>query len=368
MKETLLKKTMKHLSLTLAAVMLLCAPVFYFLTTRFYAEDLIDVVEDYRMTGKIEDDLDLEQDVIEGMMLQYILIASVISVTVFFTTRRLTKRLWKTFDDTLGKIEHFKLGKDKIPEFAHTDIREFARLNETLAKLLHRNIDSYKIQKEFTENASHELQTPIAIIRADLDMLLQEDLNARELKIVDNMYDVTRRLEQLNHSLLLLAKIENSQYEEKEHIVLHDFIQMLLPEYAKIYTNSITLTSCNGLDISANKALLETLVNNLAINALRNTTAGIPVEMSINRKTLSISNMSETGGLDRKTLFSRFNNRTCNKSGNGLGLAIVKQICDYYGWDITYTYDKGRHTFTVAFGQDTNKKALTCDKGKGFRL
>lgn len=357
MKETLLKKTMVRLSMTMAAVMLLCAPVFYFLTTRFYAEDLIDVVEEYRMTGKIDDNLDLERDVIEGLMLQYILVVSVISLTMFITTRHLTKNLWRPFNDTLRKIEAFKLGKDKLPKFEKTGIKEFDDLNETLTKLLQHNIDSYKIQKEFTENASHELQTPIAIIRADLDLLLQEDLHVRELEIVDNMYDVTTKLERLNRSLLLLAKIKNSQYEKTSDIMLDDFIRRLMPNYAKIFSSGIALTCNDSPCISANKDLLETLLNNLIINALRNTNENTPVEIHIGDKTLSISNVSAIAALDPATLFNRFNNHTSNKNGNGLGLAIVKQICDHYGWDIAYTYMKCRHTFTVTFANNVKDKS-----------
>ncbi len=348
--NTLLYKTMRQLALCLVAILVLCAPVFYFLTTRFYSEDLMEIVEQYNTTGKIDTDIDLMKDVAVGITLQYIETAIVISIAVMITMRRSTKKIWKPFDDTLKKIEAFRLGKDNAPEFTQTDISEFQRLNTALTNLIKRDISSYKVQKEFTENASHELQTPIAIIRSDLDMLLQENLTEKESELVGNMYDVTKRLEHLNRSLLLLAKIENNQYEEKEEIQLGDFVKSLLPDYDRLFSTGVILVLQSQPTVCVNRTLLQVLVNNLVVNALRNSDNNIPVNILLTNNSMEITNHSTQAKLDESTLFSRFNNPTRQKRGNGLGLAIVKQICDHYKWDIRYSYADNKHTFTVNLG------------------
>lgn len=345
--NTLLYKTMRQLALCLVAILVLCAPVFYFLTTRFYSEDLMEIIEQYNTTGKIDTDIDLMKDVAVGITLQYIETAIVISIAVMITMRRSTKKIWKPFDDTLKKIEAFRLGKDNAPEFTQTDISEFQRLNTALTNLIKRDISSYKVQKEFTENASHELQTPIAIIRSDLDMLLQENLTEKESELVGNMYDVTKRLEHLNRSLLLLAKIENNQYEEKEEIQLGEFVKSLLPDYDRLFSTGVVLVLQSQPTVCVNRTLLQVLVNNLVVNALRNSDNNIPVNILLTNNSMEITNHSAQAKLDETTLFSRFNNPTRQKRGNGLGLAIVKQICDHYKWDIRYSYADNKHTFTV---------------------
>lgn len=120
--------------------------------------------------------------------------------------RFITHRLWLPFDDTLQKTEQFNLAQSAVPQFQKTEIKEFARLNNSLAKLMQKDKEIYRIQKEFTENASHELQTPISIIRSKLDLLMQEELDERSMSLVSDLYDLNTRMEHLNRNLLLLAK------------------------------------------------------------------------------------------------------------------------------------------------------------------
>jgi signal transduction histidine kinase len=347
--KTLINRTMARLTICLVGILLLCMPLFYYLTTRFYAEDLIDVVDAYRSGKKIDENIDLESDVVVGLTIQYGLIALVIGAGVVITMRLVTRKIWQPFNTTLSKVESFKLGKDNVPEFPPTDIYEFNRLNTTLTHLLQRNTTSYKVRKEFSENASHELQTPIAIIRSDLDMLLQEDLNEKESELIGDIYDVTRRLEQLYRSLLVLAKIENNQYEEVENVSLPAFIDNMLPQYNKLYKIPIHYHQQGDLTVRANHSLLGIVFNNLVVNALRNAAPETIVDVSTDDKSLSVTNESMTGQLDEAHLFSRFNQMGVSEGGHGLGLALVKQACDHYQWDVTYLFDDHRHTFQVTF-------------------
>ncbi len=350
--KSLQNKSITQFTICLVGILLLAAPLFYLITDKYYAEELDDVIE-CAQQGKPIEKLDLEQDILVGVMIQYGLIAIILGVSITLTMRFITRKLWKPFDETLAKIESFKLGTDNIPTFNDTDIKEFKRLNESLSDLISRDTNSYKIQKEFTENASHELQTPIAIIRTNLDLLLQENLNEKESALVQNMYDVTTRIGKLNRSLLLLAKIENNQYEEKEDVDIEKFITNTIPQYANMYSESINFTVEDGADthIKANRSLVEILINNLIINALRHNVAGENVMVVCKGNSLSVVNKAVDGSLDRNVIYGRFNNPHHNQKGNGLGLAIVKEICDYYNWQIEYSYKDSSHCFTVVFFQ-----------------
>lgn len=88
---------------------------------------------------------------------------------------------------------------------------------------MHKSLDSYRVQKEFTENASHELQTPLAIFQSKLDLLLQQqELTESQAEIIQDLYQMTSRISRLNRNLLLLAKIDNAQFAKSENI--SDFI------------------------------------------------------------------------------------------------------------------------------------------------
>ena len=209
--KSLLHKTLSQFLVCTVAIFILTTPLFFLLTKYFYAEDMIDIIEAVQLGTSIPH-IDLERDIMVGMMLQFLLIFLVLSLALFIMMRFITHRLWLPFDDTLQKTEQFNLAQSVVPQFQKTEIKEFARLNNSLAKLMQQDKEIYRIQKEFTENASHELQTPISIIRSKLDLLMQEELDERSMNLVSDLYDLNTRMEHLNRNLLLLAKIENSQY------------------------------------------------------------------------------------------------------------------------------------------------------------
>lgn len=348
---SLSRKTLTQFILCVVVLLLLATPLFYLLTKWFFAEDMIDIIEAVNH-GQPIPPLDLEEDILEGMALQFCLIALLLAVGIVLTMRFISYRLWKPFDETLRLVRNFRLEDGKLPNFPKTDVTEFDILNRVLAALLQNTLTSYRSQKEFTENASHELQTPLAVFQAKLDLLLQQsDLTERQAEIIQGLYEEANRLSRLSRNLLLLAKIDNRQYERMETINLADFLAKVLPPLRNVAGDMAIKTEMEykGTPVKANRALLESLVNNLVVNAVRHNRHDGEIVLRLAGSALTISNTSDEPALDETLIFNRFYRPSEKVKGNGLGLAIVKAICDYHGWAVGYRYLDGRHHFTVRF-------------------
>lgn len=351
--KSLLSKSMSQFALCTAVIFALTAPLFYLLTKHFYAEDMIDIVEAVER-GQGIPPIDLEQDIMAGMMLQFLLIFLVVSLSLFITMRFVTRRLWHPFNDTLCKTEQFNLAQDVLPRFAPTDISEFTRLNRSLERLMRKDSEAYRIQKEFTENASHELQTPLAVIRGKLDLLMQKELTESQMRLVSDLYGLTMRMGHLNRSLLLLAKIDNAQYATTEEVDVAALLSGSLPLYdALLDGSSIRVDDRRAsphATVCANAVLLECLLKNLVVNAIRHSASGSEVLVIVDDDSLTVSNVAADGQpLDREKLFCRFHSGNVPKKGNGLGLAIVKAVCDLHHWTVAYRFEEGTHCFYVCF-------------------
>lgn len=355
-RRSLLSKTLTQFAVCAIACFVLTAPLFYMLTRYYYAEDLIEVVQSVEQGRGVPSSIDLEEDVVEGIMLQYVLVFAVISIALFITLRFATRRLWRPFDDTLRKAELFNLAQGDIPDFEPTDIKEFDRLNQSIGTLMTKDRDAFRIQKEFTENASHELQTPLAVVRSKLDLLMLQDLSANQMAIVSDLYDLTQRMGHLNRNLLLLAKIENARPASALDLV--DVVATIsgsLSNYEAMQGGAalrlVDRRTAPEVKVRANAYLLECLVKNLVVNAIRHSESGAEVVVEVSDSGLVVSNASADGkALDGGTLFCRFRTGDVRSKGNGLGLAIVKAICDFHRWAVSYEFVGGRHVFRVCYG------------------
>ena len=351
MKSLLNKNLIQFVSLMLV-ILVLATPLFYLLTKNYYAEDMMDAITRISKGEKLEPS-DLEADIVDGMVIQFVLIFAVISLSMLLVMRFLTRRLWKPFDHTLQKIERFNLDSSDIPQFQNNGTLEFERLNRSVEQLMRKDKETYKSQKEFTENASHELQTPISVLQTKLDLLMQEELNQRQADLVSDMYNICNRLSRLNKNLLLLTKIENSQYSQVETIELVSFVNRRIAIYSDLNAGGgkVMLDKASTMaSISANIPLFESMLDNLVVNAMRHKKDNADIIISVNNNYLSVINEGvEPITLDKNKLFKRFSNIGERNRGNGLGLSIVKAICDYHHWTIDYQFVDGRHTFIVKF-------------------
>lgn len=264
--------------------------------------------------------------------------------------KRLSNKLWQPFRNTLHQLKTFNLNSQTAIAFEKSNTLEFEELNEALTKLIENNIDAYKTQKEFTENASHELQTPLAIIKNKLDLLLQKDaLTERQYQLTEDINKSLNRISRINKNLLLLTKIDNHQFNEKEMVNLSTVLQQALTSFEAHFTDkNLQLHTQISPDVSVNgnRTLIEILVNNLLLNAIKYTADGGTVHITLQDTRLSIANTG-TQSLHQEKLFQRFAKISHESAGTGLGLAIVQQICWVHQWTINYRFADNLHHFSI---------------------
>lgn len=286
---------------------------------------------------------------IAGITLLFFLI---LVIGLLFLNRRLSFRLWKPFRSTLSKLKTFNLNNQTPIVFEKSDTFEFEELNIALGKLLEHNISVYKTQKEFTENASHELQTPLAIIKSKLDLLLQkETVTDRQYQIIEEINRALTRITRINKNLLLLAKIENHQFDDNEMINISQLTDQCLEPF-KEHSNNKNITIQADIDsniiIDGNKTLIEILLNNLLLNAIRHNLQNGTIKIFLSKKEWVVSNSGNIP-LNSPTLFRRFAKTSNESAGSGLGLAIIKQICNRHNWTINYQFIDNSHNFSIRF-------------------
>jgi two-component system sensor histidine kinase ArlS len=283
----------------------------------------------------------------------FTLMILILLIGLFIITRRLSITLWRPFYETLKQIEQFEIDKGSSPKLAFSHIEEFNRLNLALNKLIERNTIIYKSQKEFIENAAHELQTPIAIFKGKLETLLQRpDVTEGQFEILDKLNDTTIRLNRLNKNLLLLSKIGSRQYNIPESVVLNDVIENQMDFFKEqAAAKHIEINTALGENsvVNSNLFLTEILIKNLFLNAINHNIENGSINIMLNKKSLVFSNTGEPRSLQTDKLFERFSKVNPSSKGNGLGLSIIKKIVDNNDWEVEYHFTENMHSFEIRF-------------------
>ncbi len=302
----------------------------------------------------------LETHEIVESILQSLLIVFVLMVVVFYlTSSYLSKRLWRPFYNTLQQLNNFEVDHSKGLVLLASRIEEFETLNKAIIDLTGRTRTTFLNQKQFIENASHEMQTPLAITQSKLELLIEDPgLTEPQSEIVQTLINTTQRLTRLNKTLLLLSKIENLQFLEKESVPLKPLVEEILLNFEEQQGNlKIHVFSEINPDIAldANRTLVDLLLTNLIKNAFFHNIQNGSIHIQANHDRLSISNTSGGEAIPQEKLFQRFYKQSVNKESWGLGLAMVKKICDMHLWKIFYSKTGAQHEFTVHFHSGTRK-------------
>lgn len=287
------------------------------------------------------------------ILIAWIAVVMILATLILFLliNSQLLTQIWNPFYRSLELIQEFKVDETVPPPFPDTRIDEFRLMNAHFAKAAENASRDYRNLKEFSENASHELQTPLAIIRSNLDLLTQEGMTERQSVLLQGVYASVRKMSRLQESLLLLTKIDNRQFTGIDNIridvLIRDkvfYLQELL--HARNLSCSLDLRE---VSFPANRELLDILLNNLFSNAIRHNVPGGDIYVLLEGSSFVIRNTGSSDALDSHRIFRRFYKSLGQTDNIGLGLSIIKQICDSNAMTVEYAFSEGKHSFRVSW-------------------
>lgn len=274
-------------------------------------------------------------------------------LVIMYINKKMAGFLWAPFRATMQQLGEYDItGNNSLALEKETGITEFNELNAGLTTLIERNRRAYLNQKQFVENASHEMQTPLSIIRSKLELLInQREITEDSAHLLADITDANDRLSEMNKNLLLLAKIENNQFPERRQVDVKKLLYKTIESYRLQYQQDFPLINIKAENITAeaNYSLMEILVGNLIKNAVLHNVADGWVKISLSGAGITISNSGPAITVNPTLLFNRFSKGSNAAKSTGLGLSLVQQICQLYGFKPSYTYNEGVHTVTILF-------------------
>ena len=251
-------------------------------------------------------------------------------------------------------LDSYHPGVNPKPINNPTRVTEFKRLNVALQSAIDRSEQMLERQTQFIGNASHELQTPLAIIGNRVEWLLDESKLTDEQAM--ELYKINKTLSRavrLNKTLLLLTKIENSQFIETSQVDLVAIVSETVESLSEIYISrqiKFTTDLPSKFEVQMNESLASTLVTNLIKNVYVHSEQGVEARAAIVGRKLIVENQGREM-LDREHIFERFYQGSQRETSMGLGLALVAAICRHYNINIEYSFVNGYHRFEIDFAE-----------------
>lgn len=295
----------------------------------------------------------LERDDMVNAMVWYLVTLFILFLcSTAIGTRLILQKIFQPMNRLMDWLQRLHPGTEVPPLDNATGIREFRLLGDVAYDMANRSHRAYEEQKQFIENASHELQTPLAIARGKLELLAEsEGMTEEQLKELDAIYSTLGRAVKLNKALLLLSRIENGQYAETEQVSVDELLDELLPDLMDIYAHKqISLERTkepSPFIINCNASLAHILITNLVKNALLHSPEGGKLVVQTTSSSLTLKN-SGTSPLDASLLFKRFaHSINRKKESTGLGLAISEAIASGCSLRLTYSWEETMHVFSL---------------------
>lgn len=288
-------------------------------------------------------------DLISAIWFWIMFLYGVLLLTILLINILVYRQNMKPLYKLLNWLDTYTLGKNNRPLDNPTDVTEFRKLNEALIRSTSHNEAIYEQQKQFIGNASHEIQTPLAICQNRIEMLMDDDsMSERQLEELSKVYQTLEHISKLNKSLLLISKIENGQFPESSRIQINSLVHKYLEDFKEVFDYKhihVSVEETATCEVCMNESLASILVANLLKNAFVHNLADGQIDIQISAHDFVISNTAESGALDEKQIFTRFYQGKKKEQSTGLGLAIVDTICRLYNFSIHYYYQEGKHFF-----------------------
>ncbi len=296
-----------------------------------------------------------EDDLMEAAFWDIVWLYLVLMACIIIIDNLVLRKLWKPFYSFLEQLKNFKLGHSVFPK-AKTKTREFQDLQKAMNILLRHSTEAYEQQKQFIGNASHEMQTPLAVTTNKLELLIEEgELKPHQAEHIAAVMGVIGQLVKLNKSLLLLTKIENKQFLNNQQVFVNEILRECkdnLQEIAAYKRVDITIDNQDELSVQMDISLTRILISNLIRNAIFYNIPDGKVEVKIEKNILRICNTGAGKALDAEKIFDRFYKSEQSQKGTGLGLSIVQAICKLYNFSLSYSFEDKLHCFALEFNQN----------------
>lgn len=307
------------------------------------------------------------EEIFRGMLGTVVWKMLLMIAAVSITARFLSRKIFSSLRRTMKAIHSFDLKQKNKLQLPQTSTTEFKELNAFLTKMTDKAMEDYAAVKEFSENASHELQTPLAVIRSKIELLSETNIDSIQAALIGDMQNAIEKLSHINRSLILLTKLENQEFKATESLKFCRVTKDVMATYEDwIIMREIRLTTNldKNVPLNIHPALAEMLINNLLSNAIRHNRDGGQIDITLTHREFCISNTGLPPQSPTCELFQRFKKSNQSNDSIGLGLAIVKQICEVNGYAIDYTYAEGWHNIHVYFFKEDqpivmNGEALT---------
>lgn len=310
----------------------------------------------YRVTARIS--MEAKKDMFQ--LISIVIFSGILLfiIIMFFINKKLSTYIFTDLYDTLKKIESFSITGGKKLVLKPSNINEFKKLNSAITFLADKAQNEYQVLKEFTEELNHEIQTPISVVKAKLELLIQSpSIDDDSFVILDSALKSLSKLEKINRSILLLNKLENADLYENSQINLKEEIIKILENFEdfKQFKN-INLTYSEKTEnkpfFLINSSLFNILISNLISNAIKHSTENGEINIKFNdlldKTFLTISNTTQKLQ-NPQNFFKRFYKESDSTESTGLGLAIVKKICDIYHIEISNSYYDNIYSVELIF-------------------
>jgi len=293
-----------------------------------------------------------EDDFLINLAISLAVLYFVIVVSIMIINHYVLKRAWKPFHHILKNLGKYRFGDAQSFERVPTQVKEFNELNGRIQQMIDRNETVFHHQKRFIENASHELQTPLAITANKLELLMEDEaLTEKQLTKISEAKQSLLRMSNLNKSLLMLSRIENHQYSDIQKVNFNELLQAFVKDLSDLIEHreiSLDYQEDGVFWFTCNPELAFVLLSNLIRNAIKYNIQGGKIYIYVTPHVISISNTSAVDALNPDYIFERFHKGNQDSQSNGLGLSIVQSILQNYPQlSLEYAYADSMHEFRL---------------------
>ena len=304
-------------------------------------------------------------DLISGVGQIMIGMGGLIILVLILINKVVLRKLWAPFEYLLDHLKTFDITSPRrIRQGEYTfdsKVDEFKQLNQVLNDMIKQSIKDYNSLKEFTENTSHEIQTPLAIIRNKAESLLQENLTKEQLEDIGKIYEAAGRLSRLKTGLSLISRIDNNQYIKKEIINLKEVIENKLEDFEELIAIKnlrLKITYYGEPELELNSELTSILITNLINNAIKHNIRDGLINIVLKDVELLIENTGTPPVIPTEQMFDRFQKTGDTSESTGLGLSLVKKIVEHFNLKVKYIYEKDLHKLYLTFEHLSKKTAI----------